>query len=829
MQGLKVVLLLAVFIPTSLFAQDDQWYLEKPIADIRFEGLSSVSENELLGLIRPYLGQAYTDSLSWDIQSKLYALDYFDIIIPEIRPGDSGYNSAILVFQVQEKPQVDDVLFIGNSKVRRGELTDTVLIKSGDLLNPGALRIDEQAIIDYYLEKGFIEAEVIAEYTVDEQTNQASVVFTIVEGNQTKISDIRFVGNDKHVSDNTLQNLMKTKPQSLFSKGLFIETKLQEDLKTIERYYGDQGFINAGILDVNKEIIYDKDENLNKMLITIVIVEGEAWSYGGMRFNGNRIYTDAELEAIVLQQPGKTFSSTKFQMDYQRVSDLYFENGYIFNTFTYEEIRVEERREISYVVEITERDRAHIENIIIRGNDKTKSYIIRREIPLEEGEVFSKAKILEGVMNLYNLQYFDVVEPQPYPGSSDGLMDLVVDIAEGKTSDIGFGLSFSGGPDFPISGQLNWNDRNFLGRGQIVGGEVNISPDRQSVTLRFTEPRILGKRWSGGVDLSWSHDVNRRINQDWDGNGLPDPYNTWEEYDAAGRIVPEDYQMEYKSHYISTGFNTGYTWVTRLGRLGLSTGLRFTWEYVDYDPTVYRPHNQDIRENLENWKYDDNISLRLSWDTRDLQFDPTKGFILSENITFAGLLPVSRREYIKSVSRFNYNLLMFDIPVNDKGGAFKSTLYFNTAFQALFDKPWSDTIADRQRDGFYIDGMFVARGWDPSSGYRYLWDNTLQFKFPIFPNILAFDIFLDGVGAWVATNGQFKTSNALMNMHISDWRFTIGAGFRFANPQFPIGIYLVKKFQWDINGNINWNPEPDLAEFKNWGMDLVIAFNMDIY
>jgi len=833
MRLISVTLLLALLTPFVLFSQadqqDDQWYLDKPIADIRFEGLSSVSKNELLGLIRPYLGQKYSDTLSWDIQSKLYALDYFDIIIPKILPGDSASDSLILVFQVQEKPLVGDVLFSGNSKVRRGDLSDAVLVKSGDLLNPGSLKIDEQAIIDIYLEKGFIEAQAKAEYTVDENTNEATVVFNITEGNQTKISDIRFVGNDKHVSDSTLQNMMETKAQSLFNKGLFVETKLQEDLKTIERYYGDQGFINAKILDVNKEIIFDQDEHLNKMVITIVIEEGEAWTYAGMTFNGNKIYSDAELEALVLQQPGKTFSSTKFQTDYQRVSDLYFENGYIFNTFTYEEKRVEERREISYIVDITERDRAHIENIIIRGNDKTKSYIIRREMPLEEGEVFSKAKIIEGTRNLYNLQFFDAIDPQPYPGSSDGLMDLVIDVSEGKTSDIGFGLSFSGGPDFPISGQLSWNDRNFLGRGQVLGAEINVSPDVQKVTLRFTEPRILGKRWSGGVDVSWSHDVNRRINQDWDGNGLPDPYNTWEEYDAAGRIVPEDYQMEYKSHYVSTGVNTGYTWVTRFGRLGLSTGLRFTWEYVDYNPNVYRPHNQDLRENLETWKYDDSISLRLSWDTRDLQFDPTKGFVLSENLTFAGLLPASRRDYIKSITRFNYNLLMFNVPVNDKGGAFKGTLYFNTAFSGLFDKPWSDTIADRQRDGFYIDGMFVGRGWDPSSGYRYLWDNTLQFKFPIVPNILAFDIFLDGVGAWVATRGQFDSSNALLNMNINDWRFSIGAGFRFANPQFPIGIYMVKKFQWDLNGDINWNPEPDLTEFKSWGMDLVIAFNMNIY
>ena len=829
MRRLKILLLLILFLPIPLIAQENEWYLQKPIKEIRFDGLSSVSENELLGLVRPYIGQSYTDSLSWDIQSKLYALDYFDIIIPEIIAGDSTSSSLILIFQVQEKPLVDEVVFTGNSKVRKGELVDTVLVKVGDLLNPGTLRIDEQAVIDYYLEKGFIEAKVTSGFTINEQTNSAVVIFTIDEGSQTKISEILFVGNGKQVTANALQNVMQTKPQSLFNKGLYVETKLQEDLKAIERFYGDQGYIDVKILDVNKEIILDEEQNLRKLVITITIEEGEVWTYGGMQFSGNRIFSTEELDAAVLQQIGKVFSTTKFQQDYQRITDLYYENGYIFNNFTYEEKRNSDRREISYVVQIIERDRAYIENIIIRGNDKTKSYIIRREIPLEEGEVFSKAKIIEGVSNLYNLQYFEVVEPQPYPGSEDGLMDLVVDVTEGKTSDVGFGISFSGGPDFPISGQLNWNDRNFLGRGQVLGAEINISPDVQSLTFRFTEPRILGLRWSGGIDLSWTHDVSRRINQDLDGNGLPDPYNTWQEYDAAGRVVPEDYQMEYESHYISSGLNTGYVWPTRLGRVLVSGGLRFTWEYVDYDDSVYRPQNEDIRDNLFTWKYDDSVSLRLGWDTRDVAFDTTRGFILSENITYAGLLPASRRDYIKSISRFNYARKLFDVPVNDKGGAFRMIFGFNTAFQALFDKPWSDTEADAQRDGFYIDGMFVARGWEPESGYKYLWDNTIQFKFPLVKNILAFDMFLDGVGAWVATDGEFKTSNALLNMHISDWRFSLGAGFRFANPQFPIGIYIVKKFKWNIFGDIDWNPEPDLTEFDNLGLDLVIAFNMDIY
>jgi outer membrane protein insertion porin family len=830
MQRLTLILLLFILVASGLTAQEDQWYIDKPIAEIQFEGLSSISENELFGLIRPLIGEPYSEELSWNLQSRLYALDYFDIIIPEIRPGPTGRNTVVLVFQVQEKPLVDDVLFTGNSKARRGELLDTVLVKTGDLLNAGTLRLDEQALVDFYLEKGFIDASVESQYEIDEETNSAVIIFRIDEGNQTKISEIRFVGNDKHVSDDTLRKLISTKPQSLFNKGLFVETTLQEDLKAIERYYGDQGFIDASVLNVDKQIVFDEEENLNKMIITVVIEEGEAWQYGGMTFEGNSIYSDEELDEQISQVEGSTFNLTKFQLDYQRVTDLYFENGYIFNNFTYEETRNEATREVSYKVTIVERDRAHIQDIIIRGNTKTKEYVIRREIPLEEGEVFSKSKIFDGMMNLYNLQYFDVVEPTPYPAGEDGLMDLIIDVSEGKTSDIGFGLSFSGGADFPISGQLNWNDRNFLGRGQVIGADLSVSPDVVRTSLRFTEPRILGRRWMGGVDLTYTWAKNRRIAQDWDNDGVPDPYGSQAEYEAAGSI-PSDTLMEYRSNYISTGFNTGYTWLTRLGRLGVSTGLRLTWEYVKYDDEVYRPLNPTVRDNLENWKYSDSISLKASWDTRDLQFDPTKGFILSQSLTYSGIIPQSNRHFIKTVSRFNFNQMLFDIPVNDEGRTFRSVFSFNSTFSSIYDKPWREQPGSAvDTDGYSIDGMFVARGWPTSTiRYQHLWDNSLQLKFPIVPNILSFDLFLDGVGAWESTE-------VLNDMVGDDWRFSLGGGLRFANPQFPIGIYVVKRFQWQ-NGSLTWFPDVDSNgdrtydkyEFRDSGMDLVIAFNLDIY
>lgn len=816
----------------SLGAQEAERYEGKPISEVKFEGLSSVSENELRGLMRPYIGRPYSDSVSWEIQSKLYALDYFDLIIPELQSGDAPGDSVILVFQVQEKPIIDDVVFSGNSKVRRGALLDAVLVKSGDILNPGALSVDEQALVDLYLEKGFIDAEVEADYSVDEAENRADVVFRISEGGQTKISEIRFVGNDEHASDTNLRTLMKTKAQSLFNRGLFVETKLQEDLKEIERYYGDRGLVDAEIVNVDKQIVFDEDANLNTMVITISIDEGDVWSFGGLRFSGSSIYSAEELQELVSQVPGDTFSASLFQRDYQRISDLYYENGYIFNTITYKEERDEETLSLFYQVDIIERERAHIENIIIRGNSKTKSYVIRRELPLDEGEVFSKAKITEGMLNLYNLRYFDAVEPETYPGSEDGLMDLVIDVAEGKTSDVTFGLAFSGGGEFPISVQVNWNDRNFLGRGQVLGAKLSANFDKQQVSLAFTEPRLLGKRWSGGIDLSYSHTVRRRVNQDRDLNGVPDPYITWRDMKNSGDSVPLDTTMQYDSHFISTGLNTGYTWLTRLGRLGVSTRLGFSWEYVTYDASVYTPHNSLIRDNLDSWLYSDSISVRIGWDTRDILYDPTRGFLLSETFTYAGIFEsVSNRNYLKSVSRFNWNLLLFDIPVGKKEGRFKAVFSIESVFNAIFDKPWLEPVGNiAETNGFIVDGMFIARGWPVVSGeyYRYLWDNTAQIKLPIVPRILSFDIFLDAVGAWQNSGGE---SSALDNWSGNDWRFGLGMGFRFANPQFPIGIYLVKRFQWK-NDVFTWFPDDPgrtWYEFPGAALDLVIAFDLDIY
>ncbi|MDC7233440.1 MAG: POTRA domain-containing protein [Spirochaetales bacterium] len=195
------LLLICILGTVSLSAQTaGEWYSNKQIIDIRFTGLKTVSETELNGIVRPYISRRFTDSLSWEIQGKLYALEYFDLILPQVLPGDDNNNTVVIEFQVKEKPVVNEIIFTGNDRVRRGELNDTILLTRGDMVNKSSIRLDTQALKSLYIEKGYVDAEVNSTIEKDEESNTATVVFYIQEGYQTPIKEKRVVGKDQHVT-----------------------------------------------------------------------------------------------------------------------------------------------------------------------------------------------------------------------------------------------------------------------------------------------------------------------------------------------------------------------------------------------------------------------------------------------------------------------------------------------------------------------------------------------------------------------------------------------------------------------------------------------------
>ena len=257
------------------------------------------------------------------------------------------------------------------------------------------------------------------------------------------------------------------------------------------------------------------------------------------------------------QKEGSILNRTALEADFGRVANLYFDDGYIFNQIDRESIRNEQEVSIAYVIEIQERGRAHIENIIIKGNTKTRDNVIEREIPLEVGDVFSRQKIVQGLQNLYNTQYFSAVNPETPPGSVDNLMDLVVNVEEGKTIDLNFGISFAGGiQGFPLVGFLNLADRNFRGRGQEISIGAEVSTERQSVNLSFKENWLFDQRWYGGLNLGFEHLLISGVYQDilYPNNiGVPDPFDGhW--VDGDGNPVANPDPADIARRYGHDGF-----------------------------------------------------------------------------------------------------------------------------------------------------------------------------------------------------------------------------------------------------------------------------------
>ncbi|MGA2612656.1 MAG: outer membrane protein assembly factor BamA [Spirochaetia bacterium] len=809
-----------------------EWYVGKPIKDFTFSGLMTIKADVLKPILAPYIGQTFTvDPLLWEIEGKLYALDYFETIVPNASPADDSKSAVIIQFDVKERPVITSIDVIGNSGIRTGDITDKILLKKGDLANQTKMQADVEAVRSLYLEKGYSNADVKANFVPSDKDNTVRAVFTINEGLATTIKEVRFSGNH-FASESTLRGLMKTKPPSLFDAGTFQESKLEDDKAAIGAYYTDHGFIDAKVDKVTQDVV--KQEGKNFLILTIYVTEGDQWTYGGLSIEGNQIFGTKRLMELVTQKPGKTLSLQKLQADIGRIQDLYYESGYIFNTFERKENRDNAAKTISYTLTVGEMDKAHIESIIFKGNSKTKEWVLRRELPFEEGEVFNKEKIIEGYRNLVNLQYFKSVQPDTPQGSAFGLMNVVFNVEDASTADINFGITFSGAQqlgDFPISGVIKWNERDFLGRGETVGVDLEASPIKQIISLNFQEPWLLSQRWSVGMSLSFDHSNEQNVLMDMlppvfsDGdspNAAPDPYTSRQDYInalEAGLSIPPQYLMRYDAYDIVLGLSTGYKFATPLGFLGFTGSYSPSLRYIHYDDSLYRPFEVTVRSNNNSWNLIDAVTAGAYLDGRDIFWNPTKGYYVGQSFTYTGGFILGFRDYIRSDSTLEGFATLLNVPIAESW----SLMFVLAAHSGLsmilpnygynpYTGQWGMYTLTDDTDLLYIDGMTVGRGWRVLYGNA-LWDNKLELRMPLAKDYVWLVGFFDAAALWPDVN--------LIGGNLNNYYFSYGLGFRFVIPQFPIRVYLARDFKVDNQGNVTYQP----GDFSigSWGLKFVIS------
>ena len=770
---------------TDAPAEDPNWFWGKTVSEITFEGLKSVKKSELTGITNSFVGKPFTESAYSDLVDRLYALDMFDDITPYAKHDQKKNDQILLVFQVKERPVLKSISFSGNKKIRNGELRDAVTIKTDDIYVESKVLLEERKLRDVYLKKGYTEATV--SHKTETEKDGIRLTFIVNEGANTVITSIRFSGNSV-VSERTLKSKLSLKEAGFMKDGAFQKSSLEADKLTVVKYYQDRGYADAKVADVLQDTKLNEKKGRNELTLTFVIQEGPQYTYSGTTIRGNKIFDEEKLLSYIKLKKGTIFNQTKYQEGLQGITGLYAENGYMTNGYEPSVTKDPERKTISYDLLITERTRSHIENIVIKGNTRTKDYVIRRELPIESGDVFSREKVMTGLRNLYNLQYFSSIVPEPVSGSESDLVDLVITVEEQSTTSLEFGMTFSGVSDpdqFPVSLFAKWTNSNLNGEGKTISASSTISYTQQSISTTYGQNWLFNMPIGISESLSLSHSTDTALRNNW----LPD-----------GTLNTESYYMQYQDWAATLSSSVGRRWTPNFAILALSGGLSTSLKNNIYDESTVNSLDTSINQSANSWKNGGGVSNSLwgsfSMDNRDINYDPTKGWFTSERLAWYGVIPGLEQEfYLRSDTKMEGYVPLINIPFGDKW-ALKLVLAGYTGFTAIFPVPGS-MLGDSSK--VYIDGMFNGRGWTSvysSTRGKAMLSNRIELRMPIVPNMIGIDGFFDAVAVKTDVNAMFS------NLSVQDFYFSYGPGIRFLLPQFPLHLLFANTFRIDSSNQV---------------------------
>lgn len=817
--------LLLITVSGALFSQEsDNWVDGKIIVDVEFEGLKNVDKSELNGIVSPYIGKAFSDELFLELQTLMYELDYFEFIVPNAKPGDDSKQTVIIVFQVQESPSISKIIFDGNKAIWNTELFNIIVLKAKDIYSDFKVQRALKQVSDLYGQKGFSNAVIEVEKESDPEKNSLQITFKIDEGAQTLIREINFHGNNVFATDSKLRSLIETKKKTLFKDGVYREDLIQGDIILIEGLYHNSGYIKAKVLDVKTSLKDDeKKPDVKNMTIDIFIEEGDVYTYGGISYTGNNIYTAADFDKFEFLKFGEVYNRSSHERRFVNIQSLYYDNGYIENSF-HDEVEIdEENKIISNVISIIERGVAHIGLISVTGNQKTKDIVVLREIQIKHEDVFSRQKVWEAMSNIMSTGLFTNVVPQ-LNKTEEGNMDLVFEVEEARTLNLMGGITVSGA-DFDPALSFSLKNLNFMGMGRTFGGSLSLGFDTQSFALEYSEPRILNTEFFGGGSLSFSHtkDDILALADGLDSNNLEypilsgvDSYSDYEDWVSDGNEIGED-EEDLNSYDISLAISGGHLWYTNVGRLRASTGYTTSMDTLIYNDDDIIPFKEEYRRESGTWAFSDRLWTRGVLDARDTPIGTTEGYGFSQNFSIGGILPFEHEsDYIKSISNADLYFKLIDTPVNEAWN-FIVSLRLHAAYTRIFSKPGMDLlVADKTAR---IDGMFVGRGWSPEGDGEALLDLKLELNVPIVPNMFGASLFFDAANLW---SGDENTAD----LNLDDFKFSFGGSLGITNQILPISFFIAKTFKTE-DGSIEWSPESQYNKVFDGNATVGISFNLN--
>jgi len=514
-----LVLAFIVFICPRGWAQQDL------VTDIQIHGNRRIPADTVKARIFTHSGDVYDAAgLERDFNS-LWNTGYFEDIRIEREQTPKGWRIHVYV---KEKPTIREINYSGLSSVSTSDLLDRFKERKVGLsvesqYDPTRIKKAEVAIKELLAEHGRQFATIRSEVRPIPPA-AVGITFVVKEGPKVKVGRIRFQGN-RNINSRTLRAAMKNLkpigvPHSIFLENIFAKTydatKLEEDTERVRNEYQNRGFFKVLVQDPKTEIHDTGHSGVHIPLIqkgpgkavdiTMPIEEGDRYKLASITFKNNKAITNTKaLRALFPIKDGDIFSREKIGKGLENLRKAYGEFGYINFTSVPDTKFDDEKKLIFLDIDVDEGKQFYVRRIEFQGNTTTRDKVIRREIALEEGQVYNSRLWEFSLLRLNQLGYFDQLKPDD-PNTTDkkldekeGSVDLALKVHEKGKNSIGLNGGVSGLEGAFVG--LSYTTNNFLGLGETLQIQASIGNLMRSILFGFTEPYLWDRPLQAGFTV----------------------------------------------------------------------------------------------------------------------------------------------------------------------------------------------------------------------------------------------------------------------------------------------------------------------------------------
>ncbi len=630
------------------------------ISTIEVHGNDRIETSTVLSYMVVRTGDPFNqDDLDRSLKT-LYATGLFKDVTLH-RSGD------ILQVKVVENPIVNRIVFEGNHAAKDEDLRKVISLRPRAVFSSETTMADRQKILEVYAQKARYGADVTPQI-VRLAHNRVDVVFQITEGPQTLIKKISFVGN-RFFSESRLASVISSKETAWYrffsSSDEYNPERLRYDAELLRRFYLANGFVDFEMINATGEMSPDR----KSFYVTFTLKEGPRYRIGKLDIRSSlRHVTAASLRKYIELFPNQWYDGNAIQHNATDMEETLQGEGHPFAVVRPSIARNPEKRIVNLLFDVSEGPRMYVERLDINGNTITQDGVIRRQLPMTEGDPYTPMYKKYAKQALQDLGYFKTVSVDQSQGSAPDKVNVSANVVEKPTGEFSLGGGYS--TDVGIIGNMGLKQHNLLGTGIDAGLSGTMAYYERQADLSVTDPFFLNRNLVAGVDLFY----------------IENRYQTYQNYSEGRYGITLRMGYSYTNH-LSQSWN--YTLTHR--HIGGSWS-ETSWYILD----------QAGSSTLSQ------LGTTLMYDTRDRRMMPHKGYVIRAGGDFAGI--GGDEKYVRGKFDAAYYL-----PLDDLMGNHDWTVEFKAGTGYLAD--WGGGRHD-VIDNFYLGGSNLRGFLDGGAGPR---------------------------------------------------------------------------------------------------------------